>query len=185
MMWFKFFGLFSFIIILLPQALHAENLDNCRDWQDDRFCEIFDIIENFEKLTNSDDLPLIIKIVNDADDNIGYFATFRLLQTLLQKHENFFQSKDYYDWKRKFIIQLVKYQKETNDSQRPQIYLLYLFQIMEPIENIQTREYGNRVKRHQFSEENIRYINCFIKNDLAYLNPQQIIDSEAFNNCRK
>lgn len=176
---------FVWVAMLFVQPVYARNVENCIDWKDAEYCTAYSIIEFYRETGDAEYLPIMIKIVDHGGDDIGYYATFWLLHTLLNKHENFFQSEDYYSWKRKLIVQLTKYQEIVGDNEKAQAYLIYLFRIIEPISTLQTSDYGQRVKRVEIPEKYIKYLSCMVMNDVPFLGHEQVTELNAFKECLK
>jgi len=185
--WKKSYGdtvaaaIFATSFIISPVL--SEELPVCADFKSKDFCDAFQKIENWRTFQDDADFALVRSISQSAPDEIRYFATFWLIKNLISLKPEFFQSKRYYNDKIRLILQLSSYQHATNDNQRPQAYLHYLFQIMEPVSTLRISDYEFDVQGYQFSEENLRYIECFVLKDIPFLKASDFIQLDTFKRC--
>lgn len=176
---------FIFLIMVISQPAFSKSNDECLDWKDADFCNAYVVIDDYRKTANPESFPIVIDLVDYAKNDISYYASFWLIKTLIKERKDFFLSADYYNWKRRFLIQLFKYQNISGDDIRAQAYALYLFLHIEPIEFLQTSDLEQMIARKKLPEDLLKYNRCFVINDIPYLHSDQIIEADEFKNCIK
>ncbi len=178
-------GAVIFAATLIISPVFSEEIPDCVDYKEKEFCDAFQKIENWRAFESGADYAIIRSLSKNAPDEIRLFATFWLIMNVISLDSEFFQSENYYSVKRRLILQQSSYQHATNDNQRPQAYLLYLFEFLEPMSTLRIFDYEFNTGGFQFAEADLRYIECFVLNDLPFLKTDKITDSESFRRCLK
>jgi len=186
----KFVSTLIVWLFLLPQSGDAKDLHKCSDWKDAEFCSYYYVIKQLtSRLANeragegSVSFPLLIDITKSDRSDVNFYATFSLIKTLNESQELFFQSVDYYNWKRRLILQLFIFQEEFGDATRAQAYLLYLDTQVEPISSLKVTELAPLIGRETVPNDLLVAIKCFVLNDVIYLPTDKIEELASFQTC--
>ena len=144
--------------------------------------EIARFLTDWRKGEAAAGMVCVLKVGERLPPEWKFLLSFAILDRF-SVSEDYFYSDHYFFWKRALLFELVGYSIPNEEVDRKIAYMIYLYEVIEPINRIPFHGELSDLEHPIFGQESIRQARCFVDNDDAVSPFRDILQSGQFQKC--